>query len=187
MKKHINEFITKSMLGREIKLNCQEDVIKRCISKAYDDMLTVGRYYKLNDKDKLIQALYDLLEQHKFEFSRDIISSYALEFGFNIKEKTNSKGNIDYVTSYGLSQKVVNMTYKYLYVFSSSLKIRINFENCDCPLDSIILAKLKTKATWSKITKEIYNVCQDEIDTIVSFGNNEMKEIGRMAFDFMIW
>ena len=186
MKRHIKEFITKSMLGREIKLNCQEDIVKRCISKAYDDMMTVGRYYKLNDKDKLIQAMYDLLEQQNYEFSREMISCYALKFGFEIKEKT-SNGKIDYVTSYGLAQKVVNMTYKYLYVFNDTLQLNIDFRNCDCPLDSIILAKLKTKATWSKISKETYVQCQEEINIKVAEIDDELKEIGRMSFDFMIW
>ena len=54
-------------------------------------------------------------------------------------------------------------------------------------MDSIILAKLKTKAIWSKITKEIYIECQEEIKIKVSEINNELKENGRMTFDFMIW
>ena len=94
------------------------------------------------------------------------------------------------MTRYGLAQKVVNMTYKYLYVFSDYINKDIDFTRCDCPLDSVILKKLPSiNCVWSKITEDEYIYCQQLISDYLHKENIdiELTLIGNLAFDFLNW
>ena len=60
----------------------------------------------------------------------------------------------------GAIQKLVNMTFKYLYLYNcckmqdtSTIHIKFKITDCDCPLDSIILSKIQgyTGPTWTNI------------------------------------
>lgn len=186
MKSQKNIFLEKSVLGQKTKLNNPEEVICKCIRLAYSDMLTAGRYYISNDMDTRCFKIYSLLKENNYTFSRKLIDKICPIFGD--KEKIGS-GN-KYATRYGLSQKVLNMTYKYLYVFSDYTNKEIDFSDCDCPLDSVILKKLKlTNYVWSKLTESEYEICQNIIaDKIKNQSlDNELMQIGNLAFDFLNW
>ena len=81
---------------------------------------------------------------------------------------------------------MVNMTFKYFYVFRKEIDIDIDFSRCDCPLDSIIQNKLKEDFTWSKLDKEKYDEIQSKIDNKVR-REKEYGVLGRLLYDFTEW
>lgn len=180
-------FLEKSLLGRETDLKDSEEVIRKCIRIAYNDMLAAGRYYISQDMDARCSNLKSILEKNNYIYSHDIIEKTCLLFGE--KEKIG-QGN-RYVTRYGLAQKFVNMTYKYLYVFSHYICREIDFSKCDCPLDSVILEELQLdrKYTWSKVNKDEYMICQQLINQKLEEEENmgELANIGNLAYDFLKW
>lgn len=186
-------FLQKSLLGQRTKFEEAEEVIFKCIKLAYRDMLTVGRFYILNDANNTSESRYkklkSILEKNNYVYHRNIIEEILPLFGD--KEEIRNHTNDRFVTRYGLAQKFVNMTYKYFYVFNDYIKKEIDFSNCDCPLDSVILRKnpeLKGY-TWSKLTKEDYEFCQKIISERLQEEslNNELKLLGNLAFDFKYW
>jgi hypothetical protein len=197
------EFLAKSMMGRETNYNDPNTIVLKCAELAYKDMLTAGKYYLYKKKsNKLSQqevieerhrimtyrcrSLITLLEQNNYGFSRHLIDNALPFFGTEEVIGTNNK----YVTRYGLAQKFVNMTFKYLYVFSDYTEKQINFSGCDCPLDSVILEKLPPiKNTWSKINPCEYEICQDNIKKELRKVQleEELQKLGNLAFDFLRW
>lgn len=188
-------FMKKMLLGRETKFDNPNSVINACISVAYKDMLTAGKYYldtdlKKGDEEKKNRnkarkkEFFELLQQCKFAFSIDLIKRASELFG--TEEEIRSEAG--YATRLGLSQKLVNMTFKYFYVFKNEIGLDIDFSGCDCPIDSIILNKLNLDSTyvWSKLTKEDYAEIQDKIDGIAG-EYPEYPQIGRLVYDFKVW
>ena len=112
----------------------------RCINLAYKDMMSAGRFYLNINKETFIKEYLKILEKNNFQNPRTIIQSSLLLFGKNNTIGNNNK----FVSRYGLCQKLVNMTFKYLYVFRDYTHLEdLDFSKCDCPLDSFILKKIK--------------------------------------------
>ena len=188
-------FLKKFVLGQKTDINNTEEVIKKCISLAYKDMMTAGLYYldsnldkgdnhkTENNNDRKAKFL-EILQKANFIFSKDLIARTCEIFG-DAEQIKNSKG---FATRYGLAQKLVNMTFKYLYVFKDEIKQDINFSNCDCPLDSIIISKLNltTNYVWSKLNQTQYWELQEKINDIVK-SQPEYKNLGRLLYDFQNW
>ena len=185
-------FIEKVVLGQKININNRDEVIKKCISLAYKDMNGIGQFYIGKIKATLTNKFYSILNSENYTSPRTIIDDSLYLFG-NTEKIVNSKKKNAFVTRYGLCQKLVNMTFKYLYVFSDYINLDINFGDCDCPLDSIILQdKLGKNIKWSKLTKEEYISIQDQIGKELQKDNRykndkELKNIGNLAYDFLNW
>ena len=197
-------FLEKVVLGRKTKINNSDEVITKCISLAFDDMLTIGRFYlgeNITDKngniknnlkkEEKIKQLHALLADNNYQNPRQIIENGLTIFGYENEIRSEKKKEI--VTRYGLCQKLVNMTFKYLYVFSDYTGINIDFSSCDCPLDSVILKRLgQTNVKWSRLTKKEYddiqNKIKEELQKDNRYKNNkELKNIGNLAYDFLNW
>ena len=186
MTSHKLKFLEKAFLGREIDFDNSDEIIYRCVTLAYRDMLSAGRYYLSGNMEERCQSFIKILKAHNYIFSREIIDDTLPIFGEN---ENIGKGN-RYVTRYGLSQKLVNMTYKYLYIFPEHISFTIDFSHCDCPLDSIILKNIKSADTvCSKLTKEKYIVYQNEIYSLLNEEviDDELIKIGNIAYDFINW
>lgn len=186
-------FLEKSLLGRKTKFDDTEEVIINCIRLAYRDMLTAGRFYLVNDTENTAKTrcnkFKSILENVNYVYSRDLIEkTFTI---FNDKDKIAKNIDNRYATKYGLSQKLVNMTYKYFYIFKYYINKDIDFSNCDCPLDSVILGeKLELKGyTWSKLTKEDYEYCQQLIAERLQEEklDTELKSLGNLAYDLSEW
>lgn len=184
-------FLESSVLGQSTNKCCPSEVIIKCIELGYSDMMTAGRYYSasfLNDKKEICSATNSAITESNFVFSRKIIEDISLLFCDN----TIGNGN-RYVTGFGLAQKLINMTFKYLYVFSDLIFIDKpipDFSSCDCPLDSIILNGIPyNKTVWSKFTKADYIKCQNKISDLLKSMtlDDELKSLGNMAYDFLNW
>ena len=163
----------------------------KCIDLAYKDMMTAGRYYSasfLHTREEICRALNAEIKQYNYVFSRDLILNISSLFC----DDKIGQGN-RYVTGYGLSQKLINMTFKYLYVFGELIFLdrpTPDFSLCDCPLDSIILGQAAIEdVVWSKLTAVQYQECQNKISTLLKAKSldAELLSLGNLAFDFLSW
>lgn len=185
-------FLESSLLGQSTNKNNPDEVQAKCVDLAYKDMMTVGRYYSAlfsHTREEICCATNKAIEQCDYVFSRDLIQKTSLQFCKNIIGSGNK-----YVTGYGLAQKLINMTFKYLYVFSDFIFINKpipDFSSCDCPLDSIILNGIQyNKTVWSKFTNADYIECQNKISDLLKKSmtlDDELKSLGNMAYDFLNW
>ncbi len=184
-------FLESSILGQSTDKSDSNAVQLKCIDLAYKDMMTAGRYYSnsfLHTKDEICYATDTAIKQCEYIFSKDLISDISLLFCADIIGSENK-----YVTGYGLAQKLINMTFKYLYVFSDLIFTEHSvpdFSLCDCPLDSIILEKASiTGVVWSKLTASQYQECQDKISNLLKSKplDSELSKLGNLAFDFLNW
>ena len=201
------EFLKKSVLKRSTDLNNQDSVLYSCCVLAYADMLTAGKYflYEEGKEDKalrssIISKFLSLLKDNNYCFSRKIINDLLPMFGKEehiekyktTKTKAGEKQYLDFATRFGLSQKFVNMCFKYFFVFEDNLPdISFDFHNCDCPLDSVILSTLNDIKTpvWSKMEESIYVSLQSNISKKLSNVNlpSQLSRVGRLAYDFLNW
>lgn len=94
--------------------------------------------------------------------------------------------NADESLKYGKAQKIVNMTFKYLFCFDDAKNYPPKFEVCHMPLDSYILkwyndiSSNKCDTAWSDLEKEQYYELQDNIKAILGSYNPFLAE-------FYIW
>lgn len=184
-------FLISSVLGQGINKDNPDEITQKCVQHAYRDMMTAGRFYCKKFKhssEEICNKTLQLLKSHNYSNQREIIEQVA-SFICDVKIGDGNK----YVTGYGLAQKLVNMSFKLLYVFSDLIFSDVNnpdFNQCDCPLDSIILKKAGLdKYTWSKITPDEYADCQTEIEKKLKMLNldDELSKLGNLAFDFINW
>ena len=189
------DFLAKSLLGQKLDLSkdkiSSETVIDACIARADRDMITAGcLYLKSGLKEDRRNIMKRILSENNYTFSRDMITDLADVID---KEK---KDDVNIQIAYGLAQKVVNMTYKYLYVFRRYIDKEIDYSICDCPIDSVILSKIeRSHINWSQIDENEYLLIQDDIrkkllydKTYITEENKLLyKEIGLMLFDFINW
>ena len=183
-------FLVFFVLGQSTNKCCPSEVIIKCIELAYSDMMTAGRYYSasfLNDKKEICSATNSAITESNFVFSRKIIKDISLLFCDNTIGNDNH-----YVTGFGLAQKLINMTFKYLYVFSDLIfvdKAIPDFSSCDCPLDSIIKKAHIKDCVWSKLTEQQYLECQAKITELLNANSLdlELSKLGNLAYDFINW
>lgn len=183
-------FLESFVLGQSTDKTNSNAIQIKCVDLAYKDMMTAGRYYSnafLHTKDEICCATYQAIKHHKYAFSKDLILEISLLFCDDTIGTANK-----YVTGFGLAQKLVNMTFKYLYIFSDliSFEFAPDFSLCDCPLDSIILEKAGVaKMVWSKLTLVEYQKCQDKIANLLKSNSldDELSKLGNLAFDFLNW
>ncbi len=184
-------FLESSLLGQSTNKNNPNEVQAKCVDLAYKDMMTSGRYYSasfLHTREEICCATNEAIKQCDYVFSRDLIQNTSLLF---CKDKIGS-GN-EYVRGFGLAQKLINMTFKYLYVFSDLIFIDKpipDFSSCDCPLDRIIFEKAHIKdCVWSKLTEQQYLECQAKITELLNANSLdlELSKLGNLAYDFLNW
>lgn len=184
-------FLESSILGQSTNKNSPDEVQSKCVDLAYRDMMTAGRYYSaafLHTREEICRAVNEAIKESDYLFSRELILNTSLLFCSD-RIGTGKK----YVTGYGLAQKLINMTFKYLYVFSDIIFVEHpapDFSVCDCPLDSIILEKACISGMiWSKLTTAQYQECQEKIAMLLKSEalDSELLKLGTLAFDFINW
>ncbi|RGF49913.1 MULTISPECIES: hypothetical protein [unclassified Eubacterium (in: firmicutes)] len=180
--------------------NEKEDILKKCINRAYRDLsrripykysLSMIKNMKKEDA-KIFNNKKEEFKNSVYELFKENINSITepIELIELIKQKadeqdiwTNEKG-----FTYGLSQKWVNMTLKYLLMFD---ECPISKEKLDVPVDSYIIkvanaSEEKNKlgldlnycksvkwSTWNDITE--YTIFQDKIRKKTEEKNYETK------------
>lgn len=168
-------FLEKLVLGRKTNFSESGNVVQQCIKKAYQAMLAGGRFSGI--KKNIIAEFTILLENSNYEFSTDLI------------QKTKEKIICAEENAFGLAQKIVNMTFKYFFVFKKYIDRKIDFSNCHCPLDENILKTIGEDASWTKIDFDTYKKCQEKISKKLKEKKipRELENTGNLAFDFLVW
>lgn len=113
-----------------------------------------------------------LCEDFVTSFLRVIQELNAAIISFGLPDAKIAEDEI----TYGLAQKIVNMTFKYLYLFDDKEKYESIFKQCHMPLDSYILDYLrsgvdaewkvdaiKSDDKWSKLEEEDYTRISESI------------------------
>lgn len=135
MEDKVINFYRRVIFGSKYKVENKKDldintIVDCCFIKSWNDM---ARTYPCKNgrealKDKLKTALRNQVTGGQKYKPREII-----------EDKNKKYQDL----TVGQRQKVVNMFFKYLYTFCDSINIKQEyFEECDCPIDSIILNKL---------------------------------------------
>ena len=172
-------FLESSVLGQSTNKCCPSEVIIKCIELAYSDMMTAGRYYSasfLNDKKEICSATNSAITESNFVFSRKIIKDISLLFCDNTIGNDNH-----YVTGFGLAQKLINMTFKYLYVFSDLIfvdKTVLIFVVRLPQLDSIIIKEALLRIAFgANLPERQYLECQAKITKLLNSNSLDLEVI----------
>lgn len=136
---------------------------------------------KHNDsKDKFFDSFSE--EIQKIFIKKE--SNFSPKFLFD--KFTEFFQSYGYTVTYGQAQKVINMTFKYLYCLDDKKQYKEDiFDKCHMPLDSFTLAwykrnilkktdakdyQIKSEDSWSKLEKEKYTHIQELIKNRVEKG-----------------
>lgn len=193
------------------------------------DNLIFEFVYELALRDAVMRTAYlgDKSELRKCKEAKNIVRQYADDIidgkffdydgyykiaadlcnSFNpyIKVPEGSKNKNPQFT-FGNAQKLLNMTMKYLYITCyKNHMLRKNFKNCHCPMDGIMIDKVKKKfkncsrrekeehigkfknISWSRLSfcdedKIIYQQFQDTVSSLAKTEN-----MFPMEYDYCQW
>ena len=178
-----------------------EEILNYCIKKGWVDA-AIYEKTKSPKSDIIINA-----EQIKESLKNQIVKlSPTVEYDSWHNNLCLSK---TYGMRYGIWQKLINMTFKYLYCFKDVPSVRdrnLHWEDFHCPIDSIIAANIldimnnynipdndrliesiscngSCKVSWNNISKDQYKKVQEIIQNLCEIGGIPSK----LFFDFIYW
>ena len=184
-------FLLQNVLGQKVRLNDPEQVIRQCIKLADMDMLSGGRFacdhFAKSDSKDRVEYLYAKLYEVGYKYTKVDKGSICNDLFWEPDEERHVivRGRERIYKSYGLTQKLVNMTYKYLYIYRDYIGVDIDYSKCECPIDSAILDKIHLDLKWTNITVKEYEMIQKEINNSLNNPKNNKLccEIGGLAYD----
>lgn len=112
-----------------------------------------------------------------------LCEAFMVEFG-SILNKHGYNGGES--LKYGKAQKIINMTFKYLFCFNDAQEFADKFKPCHMPIDSYIINWYndyndeKCNTTWSNLSKTEYKKLQTNIKNLLGEHNPFLAE-------FYIW
>lgn len=206
---------------RELSVTEFEDVLL-AVRKAYADMAmrTINGFSKVNDKDKrelrknFANKFIDAFCKAEAPLTQEAFDERHEEVCDDFLTKLNrlcTDCGVNEPPCYGKAQKIVNMTFKYLYLFEKNEPIQPLFAFCHMPLDSNIFEYLKKKfkshglnvklfeTAWSKldagqyreIQTAIRKYCQEYSSDYTNVANvaDVADEYAKLPFyaEFQIW
>lgn len=140
---------------------------------------------KKKENRKTLWSLYQIIKKAKTPLnSKDLMKAI----------QPREPGEIEFAAL----QKLVNMTLKYIIILNlfEDIGIEVNEENCDCPIDSIILEALDKcckkvgmecvdHGNWTEMKEDTYQKVQAKIKECLETEYLEAK--GNIWFDFLMW
>ena len=186
LKKYINKFINKLKLKDEkLSKNTYIDAVNRAYNDAKRVLSGIGEYEP--DKNQAIHALAKSIEDYFDSSKKFNHDAYCVSFRKPFENKYEK-------VTYGVAQKIVNLTFKYL--FCNKIlreQHRDKFKECHMVLDSFILSwykenDLKPKITksWSNLKKEEYEQIQKAISKHVETKTINDK-LCPLEYEFILW
>ena len=203
---HINDFVSRvklkdlKLLYEESTTNiCDDKTIKACVNAAYNDAHRVLSGIK--DDKKAFEAKEHFLN----EYLPKEINKYLL----NEKEDANyfnslhnkwceelEKESENHI-KYGFAQKIINLTFKYLYCFPDAVNYENKFINCHATFDDIVykwcvankIVKKRSDWAWSKLGKDEYIDLKNKYNNYIETKNNrkESEKYTILQSEFIIW
>lgn len=163
------------------------DLIKYCLSKAWLDAIIYVRR-KNAPSDSTILENAEKIKQLLFV---DITTS-AWNKGENFDTWHNNMcSKTDFGMRYGVWQKFINMSFKYIYCINDKLDkpIELDFKECHIPLDDNTLLWCRNKAitditAWNKVNQNQYIPIRDGIRKEIESNSNVDSAL---QFEFLVW
>ena len=146
----------------------------RTIKKTYNE--TIRSILEEDSKDNIAGILQDYFNE-KSKDEKDF-DDYHHSLCEKIKGKFGTKG---IKLTYGQAQKIVNMSFKYLYCCNGIEEYDKYFKYCHMPLDSIILEWFWRKAKYSKTE---HNIVRKQIGSWsnIVYEDNKSNEYSYMFY-----
>ena len=202
-----NDFYNK-FFSKEAKAG-KKEILGYCLDKAWADATQRERFKGrqqseiIKNKKEIIDALRTEIEDRKF--SSDYDTWHNEVCSRNVHDMT-----------YGIWQKFINMTFKYMYCFKQQHKDEIsdfsdiNFTNCHCPIDSVIAQRAVTLClvcnekpsdeivsiarsgdiNWNNMRETQYRTVRENIQKIkneFTINNPDTVHPTELEFDFLFW
>ena len=162
------------------------DLIKYCLSKAWQDAIIYVRKKKA-PSDSTILKNAEVIKQLLFE---NITASAWEDNDFDTWHD-NMCSNTDFGMRYGVWQKFINMSFKYIYCINHKLDnpITLDFKKCHIPLDDNTLLWCRNKGitditAWNKVNQNQYILIRDGIRNEIQSNSNVDSAL---QFEFLVW
>lgn len=165
-------------------------IFSSAVSLAYDDAKRrfsgIGKVWKDDNKSKFFKyianEIYNIFKNPENNFREQ-----HNQICINLNNELKKLGYDD--ISYGKAQKIINMTFKYLYCLKNTEKYEKIFQNCHMPLDSFTLEwcrrylneqpdGLKSNTSWSGMESDLYISLQENIFNEITYP---------LYAEFIIW
>lgn len=196
IEKFYNEYFSKQAQDMEDP----DNVLEYCLNKAWADATQRERFNGkqskiIQNKEKFVAILKDEINAGKFSPDYDTWHNHMCN-------------NDDEGMTYGIWQKFINMTFKYM--CCSGKFPEIEFSQCHCPIDSIIAQradalcivcglerseKMKSiarsgKPNWNNMDTDEYGEVRKKIREITekcTINNSDTVHPTELEFDFLLW
>ena len=162
-----------------------DGLINYCLSKAWPDAIIYVRK-KNSPSDSTILANGEEIKQRLF----DAISTSAWGNDFDAWHD-NMCSNTDFGMKYGVWQKFINMSFKYIYCINDKLNnpITLDFENCHIPLDDNTLLWCSNKGitnitAWNNVSQDEYIAIRNGIRCEIESNSNVDNAL---QLEFLVW
>lgn len=187
----------------------KKEILGYCLNKAWADATQRERFKGaqqseiIKHKDEIIDALRTEIKDRKFLADYDMWHNEVCSR--NVHDMT-----------YGIWQKFINMTFKYMYCFIQQHKDEfsdfsdIDFTNCHCPIDSVIAQRAVTlclvcnkkpsdeivsiarsgETNWNNMEQSDYENVRKNIQEIKNefkINNSDTRNPTELEFDFLFW
>ena len=162
-----------------------DELINYCLSKAWPDAIIYVRK-KNSPSDSTILANAKEIKQRLFK----AISTSAWGDDFDTWHD-NMCSNTDFEMRYGVWQKFINMSFKYIYCINDKLNkpITLDFKNCHIPLDDNTLLWCSNKGitnitAWNNVPRDEYKAIRDGIRREIASNSNVDNAL---QLEFLVW
>ncbi|MBR6503133.1 MAG: hypothetical protein IKT42_06800 [Clostridia bacterium] len=162
------------------------DLIKYCLSKAWPDAIIYVRK-KNSPSDSTILANAEEIKECLFTAITN--SAWSVD-GFDTWHD-NMCSNTDFGMRYGVWQKFINMSFKYIYCINDKLDnpIALDFKECHIPLDDNTLLWCRNKeitdiTAWNNVNQNQYILIREGVRNVIE--NNSTVD-SALQLEFLVW
>lgn len=197
----IKNFCKESFSRDTQKAENPDVILDYCLRKAWGDATQRERFK--GQKSEIIKHKETLINILKAEIAdRNFVPDYDTWHH-------SMCSRVDYGMTYGIWQKFINMTFKYMYCRNDKFP-DIAFSHCHCPIDSIIAQRADTlciafgwsrsetmtsiaksgKINWNSLDQNQYQEVRAMIQTITqacTIHNSSVTHPTALEFDFLLW
>lgn len=183
----------------------KEVPLEYCINKAWADATQRERF---NGQQSEIIKNKDKIKNYLENQIRDRM------FSNNYDEWHRRMCSQEEYLPYGIWQKFINMTFKYMYCYRQCKDEKefydIKFEDCHCPIDRVITKRADTlcivcglkkseimtsiaesgENNWNNMNEEQYQEVRKKIREITekcTINNSDTRHPTELEFDFLLW
>ena len=162
------------------KIN-DEEFIRQCLETAYHSAKRNCDGIDTETLNKAFEQIKKEIHVGFFPTCKDFneLHEHCCEiFQDTVKDKNKKP------YAYGIAQKVINLTFKYLYCHDEAKNYEDNFKDCHTVLDSYILKYYSIKDTsWTKLSEKDY----DDIEETIKNQRKRIDGLTQFQEEFVVW